>query len=196
MLDDVGFLAALAAAGFAIILMIVDTLRIRQFIKASVLRTSRFPLFAARDRLRRLVIDGHMEEGNVGWQHLSSAVNCFLNLRNQHDLVQFVENYLSLSIRLTTDPALQKRLDEERGQLDKTASEYPEFRGALEQSEQALFRMLYYRTRPWRFRMLIWRLKLAVLFANFKFRALRFTSLVRGSLNGRIDISKVSLLCK
>lgn len=60
--------------------------------RKAAIRVSRYPLFEARDRLIRLVLDGKMSQDDPAWRCAYEAANCFLDPRYETNIYQLVKS--------------------------------------------------------------------------------------------------------
>jgi len=111
--------------------------------------TSRFPMFAARDRLVRLVLDHEVDEDNPAWRHLYSGVNFWLSLDRSYHALDWVWRYLKYIAQAVTNPDLRRRHDSVKRELDQAADQIPAFREALRSTNVAFDHMIKRRTNAW-----------------------------------------------
>ncbi len=111
--------------------------------------TSRFPLFAARDRLVMLVADGTMDEEDPSWARLYKSVNFLLQLEQQLHALDVAMKYINYQIALAKNPELQERLRQFERESQETQRKIPEFRAAQDALNRALAHMIGARTTAW-----------------------------------------------
>jgi hypothetical protein len=133
---------------------------------------SRFPMFAIRDELVRLVVCGDLSEDSAAWQRIYRSVNSLLDMHQRLDVVDVVWNLAMYRLALRQDPALREeseRIDRER---DAEAARVPAFNAVLDKIDKAFFTLVHERSWPlpgFRLKLVPWRFGL-FLFARLLFR--------------------------
>jgi len=74
------FIALVAAS---VMLFLVYSTEVRRDIRRTRCESSRFPLFAARDRLVMLIAEGKMREDDLAWSELYESVNTLLGMHKK-----------------------------------------------------------------------------------------------------------------
>jgi len=121
--------------------------------------SSRFEMFAVRDRLVDLVASQQMREDDPAWQMLYITVNQLLDLSYQTTtLGQLIESARHAS-RIATDRRCAERVETSRSILSKAEQENPEFTQVVQEMEDALAAMARARTPLWQW----WTMLLIVL---------------------------------
>lgn len=108
--------------------------------------TSRFRLFAARDRLVRLVIDGRVSADEEAWRRLYSSVNNLLGLDKQLHLVDVTLRYMKFSLERARNPMLAAESDRCKRAEDKLARKVPAFEKVRSEVDTALLHLVWCRT--------------------------------------------------
>jgi hypothetical protein len=155
----------LAAAAFALwchylIAVWRESLRSRKEI-------SRYPMFAARDRLVRLVIDGEMSEGDPAWRATYASVTELLKMHQRLRLINVVSNFARHIVEVLTNPAVRERTERLNLQLKRAKKASPAFAETSIQIESAFSHMVWMRTGVFphaqmRLFLLWFRIKLAI----------------------------------
>lgn len=121
--------------------------------------SSRFEMFAVRDRLVYLVASHKMREDDPAWQMLYGTINRLLDLSYQTTtLGQLIESARHAS-RIATDRRCAERVETFRNILSKAEQESPEFTEVVQEMEDALASMARARTPLWQW----WTMLLIVL---------------------------------
>ena len=139
-------LAVALAIGTALVL--ASILNVERTIRRSVYFTSRFPLFAARDHLVRLVAEKKMDERDALWRDAYWGVNDLLDASRRIGLVGLINRHLRFSFRLATNRELQRRFGVYYKGLKEAAERVPDFGQALVNADRAVFEMCRRRTSP------------------------------------------------
>jgi hypothetical protein len=128
---------------------VAEIVRVASVIRRSVLDTSRYPLFAARDRLVRLVVEGKMKEDDPLWRDTYGGVNEFLDQSSRVGLVSLCHSHLRLLLRMATRPELRRQFEAYRARLDEAAQQSPDFGNAMEAANKAVWEMCRRRSPLW-----------------------------------------------
>lgn len=107
---------------------------------------TRFPMFAARDNLVRLVAQGVMSEDDHPWKWSYRSVAMLLRTHQKWHLLGVVLRYARYVAKAHSDPAEQKRHIEIEAQLNAACKAHPEFKVAQEQIGEAFLAMVTART--------------------------------------------------
>ena len=108
--------------------------------------TSRFPMFAARDRLIRLVASGAVSARDPGWAYTYRGVNGMLGLHQELHLLDLIARYASYIAAIRSDPELRRRAQRIGRLSDATSRKVPEFVVVLREIDQALTHLVARRT--------------------------------------------------
>jgi len=142
LLSLVSGLAALAGALTYHVSVLVELRRSRR-------ETSRFPLFAARDDLVRLIVSGRMREADPAWSNLYRASNALLSMHQELHALDCFWRFLKLSVAIEMDPAKRAWRDQMRHVEDQAAERCPEFAAARDAMVVAFNHLVRRRTRLW-----------------------------------------------
>jgi hypothetical protein len=154
-----------AAALFGLVVIAARIVMVRRAIRRSVFNTSRFPLFAARDRLIELVRVGAIAEEDHVWSGMYGAVNDLLNPRKRHTLFSMLHESLGFAVRVASNKGFRQRFVQFRQEIDRKSEEVPALKEVLDEVNRALWEMYYRRTVIFWLRAYIFALrKLALLF--------------------------------
>jgi hypothetical protein len=93
--------------------------------------TSRYPLYAARDELVRIVAIGALSEDNPAWRHAYLAVNRLLAIHQKLDAFSIVRRAARFRELVKADPRLRHRIELDRRRIAKATRDCPEFAEAL-----------------------------------------------------------------
>jgi hypothetical protein len=107
--------------------------------------SSRFPMFAARDALVRVVLDGKVDEDNEFWRASYRATNGFLNLQRRLDLWDFLKDHVRHNMELQAEER-RVRFESFCSEMKGLEKEVPEYGKAIEDMGGALFHMVMTRT--------------------------------------------------
>jgi hypothetical protein len=111
--------------------------------------TSRFKMFAVRDQLVDLVLDGKMDEDNEAWRSTYHGVNVILGLHEELHGLDCLMKYLRRTVAIERSPVLKRRLDEMRRQEDEAGRAIPEFKKATADAVVAFAHLVRQRTTLW-----------------------------------------------
>ncbi len=153
--DPVALWGALALL-VALPLGLWDVIRTELAIRASVRNTSRFELFAVRDRLVDLVVTGKVREDDSVWRAAYEATNNSLSLNSKRDLWGEVARQLRFNYRAVTDDSLRRGVLKFSRKVDKACKRVPELRPILDDMVKADLYMLANRTGRLRLRLGLW----------------------------------------
>lgn len=120
--------------------------RIGERLHAQLRETSRFPLFAARDRLVALVAEGRVREDDEGWRALYCSVNSFLGMHQKLHAFDIAVNYLRFMLAIARDPELEKTYERERRTEDDLVAKVPAFAEARDAVNEAMVHLVARRT--------------------------------------------------
>jgi hypothetical protein len=126
----------------ALVLFLRYNLSISRELSRTRRETSRFPLFAARGRLVRLVAEGRIDERDPAWQNLYAQVNFLLRMDQRLDLPDLVSRYMTSQLEVDRDPRLRERIDEQLKRTRETAARVPEFGEVVEETLDALIHLV------------------------------------------------------
>lgn len=107
---------------------------------------SRYSMFAARDRLVRIVIDGEMSEENPAWRATYASVTELLKMHQRLHLVDVVSRFAKYIFAVLADPALRERVNRLDDQMKKASKTSPRFAAVTKDIEDAFRRMVGMRT--------------------------------------------------
>jgi len=96
-------------------------------INAAKRETSRFPLFAARDRLIGLVIDERMSEDDTVWKSTYATANMLLDLDQRLHLKDIVKMFVDYRIELDKNPNLKRKVADLKKKTSAARNRVPEF---------------------------------------------------------------------
>jgi hypothetical protein len=111
--------------------------------------TSRFPMFAARDRLVALVATGQIAEHNPSWQRAYKAVNVLVSLDQRLHLWDFISKYVRYLERMETDREFRHAREAETLEDKQLAKDVPEYGEVQVAMGRALRHMVNVRTSAW-----------------------------------------------
>ncbi|HET7505955.1 MAG TPA: hypothetical protein VFK02_33275 [Kofleriaceae bacterium] len=163
---------SIIALVFGVSAILFDVVVYRLHRRALRRHYSRFPMFAIRDELVRLVVSGELSEESTAWQSIYRSVNSLLVMHQRLDVVDVMWNLAMYHLALRQDPALREeseRIDRER---DAEAERVPAFNAVLDKIDSAFFALVLERSWPlpgFRLKLAPWRLKL-LFFARLFFR--------------------------
>src|SRR5690606_32115839 len=88
---------------------------------------SRYPLYAARDRLVWLVASGRMNESDEGWQVAYRAANNLLSIHEHLDLFSTLRRMTRFRVAIERDLRLKREVMLADRALKRACREFPEF---------------------------------------------------------------------
>jgi hypothetical protein len=116
-----------ASGVVSIVLLAAHTLVVRMDIRHLNRKTSRFPLFAARDYLIQLVAEGIVSENEPAWQDIYEGVNSLLNLDEQWHLRQVIKLHIQHQQCIISDKNFSKKWKKRLDQREKLIERCPRF---------------------------------------------------------------------
>lgn len=130
-------------ASMTVLMVLVNVIGVRGEIAALRHRDSRFGLFAARDRLVMLAVEGKIDPSNAGWLSTYRAINSLLDLKHRVDIEQLaVMLFQYMQERDNPSPDVERY----HAEIAETAKLCPEFQGALVQMDLAFLSMVFARS--------------------------------------------------
>lgn len=111
--------------------------------------TSRFPMFAARDLVVNLVLDGDVNEQDLAWQRLYRNVNFFLSMHQNLHVLDCTWRYLRRVAQIAADPKLKKYYADGRLRQDRKAAQLPAFKAAVLATNSAFTHIVERRSNMW-----------------------------------------------
>lgn len=165
------------ALAFGVSAILFDVIAYRLHRRALRRHYSRFPMFAIRDELVRLVVCGDISEDSSAWQRIYRSINSLLDMHQRIDVVDVVWNLANYNLALQRDPALRaesQRIDRER---DVEAARVPAFNNVLDKIDNAFLALVLERSWPlprFRLKFVPWQLRL-LFFVRFRRGARRVT---------------------
>lgn len=130
--------------------------------------TSRFPLFAVRGKLVRLVAEGELAEDDPAWRNLYAQVNFLLRMDQRLDLPDLVSRYLRSQVEAEQDQVIKARISDQIALEEQTAARVPGFAEAVEETHRALLFLVHRRTTRLRMAVLLAVVGLGMFIATFK----------------------------
>lgn len=136
--------AVLGLAGFALAQAVYswESYRVRRY-------HARFPMFAARDEMVRLVAEGAMDEDDPAWALAYTGCNIWLSPRTSHSIWSDLSTRLRDARARRKDPKAAERLERLKHVLVQRAVAIPAFGSAIIQSDDARRRLMRGRTHWW-----------------------------------------------
>jgi hypothetical protein len=108
--------------------------------------TSRFPLFAVRHELVKLIALGVVAENEPGWRNAYREVNFLLRMDQQLNMLHVLTSYIRSQMKADTDPKYKERL-ERRAKIEReTAAAHPEFKMVVDRLPRAFMAVVVRRT--------------------------------------------------
>lgn len=120
----------------------IEYSRVRRHVRVS----SRFPMFAARDELIRLVLDGKLPQDDDVWLAAYRVTNDFLSLERKLDLFDFLKDSVKSRIELEADDERRKDFESFKAEMKRIEGAIPEFGNAMRLVGSALMAMVVSRT--------------------------------------------------
>lgn len=111
--------------------------------------TSRFPMFAVRDELVDLVLDGRMDETDPAWRNLYRGVSHILGMHHELDSLDCLKKYLKRSMEIERDATLKARFTAKRQIEDEAARNNPDFAAARDRAVESFAHIVRRRTTTW-----------------------------------------------
>lgn len=108
--------------------------------------TSRFPLFAARCHLVRLVAEGRMVEDDPAWQSLYGSVTSLLGLHQSLNRLDLISRYMKFLAALHDDPKLKEGFEKSKKREEEAAARVPEFAAVRSEAYEAFRHLVRRRT--------------------------------------------------
>lgn len=165
--------------GVSLVLLLRYLLSTNRILGEALRETSRFPLFAARDRLVCLVADGKMEEKDPAWQAIYSQVNFLLRMEQRLHLVDFATRYVKSQMQANHNAKYRAQLDRMRKIEAEAVARVPEFGAAIRAVNIGFIHIVHRRT-SWVHRVFFWPLVImSSLFGPNRIRGIRRAKDVR-----------------
>lgn len=117
--------------------------------------TSRFPMFAARDKLVFLIASGKMTEEDHGWRSLYDSVSFVLNIHQQLNQFDIMKRYVEYLVAVERNPRLRSHIEKAHAQEDYSARRVPEFARARQEVRTAFQYLIERRTTRWHKMLLV-----------------------------------------
>ncbi len=184
MTSDLQLLMLWTCAGIGLAVLFANYWWVRRAVRASAHVTSRFPLFAARDELRRAWIDRKLRTDDSAVSVLDTTINDLLSLDNRVTLVDFLKHYFKAKIREARDPEYAAQAQETRNLFLAKARENEVFDRVLRASDAAVGQMLTDRTSWLSLQGFVLRLQMIKVFVDL----LRFRRLLSFRNIGTVDL--------
>lgn len=145
--------------------------------------TSRFPMFAARDLVVNLVLDGDVDERDPAWRRLYRNVNFFLSMHQNLHVLDCAWRYLRRVAQIAGDPKLKKYYADVRLLQERRAAEMPSFKIAVQATDNAFAHIVERRSNMWHVTC-VWMLLVVVRFV---------LTAVNHGLKGGLKVARVFL---
>lgn len=110
---------------------------------------ARFPMFAARDRLVRLVAEEKMREDDLAWAVLYLTTNYWLDLNTRHSVWAQIAKHVRHEVANERDPERGAKIDHVGRILQERATENPDFASVALEIDNARLRMMRGQTHWW-----------------------------------------------
>jgi len=107
---------------------------------------TRFPMFAARDRLVRLVASGDMSQDDHPWRWSYKSVTMILRRHQKWHLLGLVLTYAWYVARLSSSPSERQRVEKMESQMKASCQAHPDFAKVQDQIRDAFRDMVRART--------------------------------------------------
>ena len=107
---------------------------------------SRYGMFAARDRLVRLVLDGEMSQADPAWRATYASVTELLKMHQRLHVVDVFSRFARYTVAVLTNPALRAHMNRLDGQMKRAVKSSPGFAAVQRDIQAAFHRMVEMRT--------------------------------------------------
>ena len=98
---------------------------------------ARFPMFAARDRVVRLVAEGYMKESDPAWAIVYTGTNIWLNPERNYSVWHEIISYMRREKQMQSNPEIARRSKKVEKILVERAAEFPAFHEVIMQIDNA-----------------------------------------------------------
>jgi hypothetical protein len=144
--------------GVSAAVLVVKEIELRKFVGRQRAGVLRYPLFAVRDDLIRLVSSGRVAEDDEAWATAYVAINNVLSTHSELGPLSYARKYAMFAVALERDAEIRRKVDHHARKVRRLSSRVPEFGEVLDAFDRAIFLTLRKRHRAWH----IWRLRLDV----------------------------------
>jgi len=125
-------------------LLLLELLSIEFALRHSVRASSRYALFAVRDRLVRIAVDGLMRVDDELWRDTYGGVNHLLTSRKS--LIGMSNDHIRLLLSLARNREARERFELYGRRFSAACAEVPQFGEAMGAANRAVFEMCTART--------------------------------------------------
>jgi hypothetical protein len=138
--------ASLVGLTFAYTTLFVYDQSIRSELRTAHLESSRFPLFAARDHLVQLAVEGKMTEDDEAWLATYRTINWLLGIERRLDAVNLLFNLVRNKVAEAKNPDLKRQGDLHLRMIRRAETETPEFKAVRDEMASGMLHMVEKRT--------------------------------------------------